>query len=336
MRSRAGRSNDLQGAWRLMSLRPVAPVAVVLALGMAGEAGAAEGGAGFYMLGTRTIGAGMVPPPGTYAQTGLYAFSGKADAAIPEGGRLEVGLEGDAAIGLFSGIWAPATGPVLGARPYMLVTLPYGWKRSSVSATLTGPDGSEISGARTEDSFLFGDPVVGGGLGWDTGPWFASANLLVNVPAGDYATGRSTNVAFNRWAADLTGAVTYLSATGWQGDLAVGLTINGENPATDYQTGTELHVEGAVARTRGGWTLGLAGYQYAQVTGDSGEGAILGDFKGRVSALGPAVTWVGAWGAQPVSLDARWFHEFDAENRIPGDAIFLNLTFPLAARLSGD
>lgn len=308
----------------------------LLACGGASEAKAAEGGAGFYMLGSRAINAGIVPPPGTYTQTGLYGFSGRADADIPEGGRLELGLEGDAAIGLFSGIWAPATEAILGGRPYVLVMLPVGWKRSSVSATLTGPNGGEISGARTEDSFLLGDTVVGGGLGWGAGPWFASANLLVNVPAGDYSADRSTNIAFNRWAADLTGAVTYLQADGWQGNLAVGLTVNGENPATDYRTGNELHIEGAVAKTFGTWILGVAGYHYTQVTGDRGEGAILGDFKGRVSALGPAVTWVGAWGAQPVSLDARWFHEFDAQNRILGDAIFLNLTFPLGARSAGN
>lgn len=68
------------------------------------------------------------------------------------------------------------------------------------------------------------------------------------------------------------------------------------------------------------------------MTGDVGDGAILGDFKGRVSALGPAVSWAGQCGAQPVSLDARWFHEFDTRNRVEGDAVFLNLTFPFGAK----
>lgn len=39
-------------------------------------------------------------------------------------------------------------------------------------------------GERTEDGAHFGDPVIGRGLGRGTGPWFASVNLLVNVPAG--------------------------------------------------------------------------------------------------------------------------------------------------------
>lgn len=313
-----------------MTGRGISTAAIMaVSIGCGTAALAAEGGAGFYLLGTRAINAGIVPPPGTYAQVGVYAFSGRADADIPQGGNLDVGLEGDAAIGLFSGVWAPGTEPVLGGRPYMLVTLPLGWKKSQVSATLTGPAGNQISGEQTEASFLFGDPVVGGGLGWGSGPWFASANLLVNVPAGDYSVERSTNIAFHHWGADVSGAATYMAANGWQGDMAVGMTFNAENSATDYRSGNEFHVEGAVAKSLGEWTLGLAGYHYQQVTGDSGEGAVLGDFKGRVSALGPAVSWAGLWGHQPVSLDGRWFHEFDAENRVPGDALFLNLTIPL-------
>jgi hypothetical protein len=76
----------------------------------------------------------------------------------------------------------------------------------------------------------------------------------------------------------------------------------------------------------------LAGYHYRQVTGDSGAGAVIGDFKGRVSALGPTVAWTGAWRRQPVVLAGSGYHEFDAENRIPGDVLFLNVTFPLGAR----
>lgn len=69
-----------------------------------------------------------------------------------------------------------------------------------------------------------------------------------------------------------------------------------------------------------------------QISGDSGAGAVLGDFKGRVSAIGPTVSWSGLWGRQPVSIDARWLREFDAENRMEGDVLFLNLTVPLGVK----
>lgn len=310
---------------------PTRAAAILAALTLAPAAFAAEGGQGFYILGSRTLNAGVVPPPGTYVQTSLYAFSGDTGATLPNGGRLDVGLDADAVVGLFTGLWAPDTGTIAGGRPYMLVLFPYGWKQVEVNATLEVPNGPDITGRRKDDTTTFGDPVVGGGLGWGNGPWFASANLLVNLPAGDYDDDSSTNIAFNRWAADLTGAFTWMWQDGWQGDLSLGMTVNGENPATDYETGNELHAEGAVAKTFGGWTLGLAGYHYNQVTGDSGDGAVLGDFKGRVSALGPTVGWAGAWGKQPVSFGGSWFHEFDAKNRVPGDALYLSLTFPLGA-----
>jgi hypothetical protein len=312
-------------------MRRLLVAATLAALAPTPAAFAAEGGAGFYLLGSRAINAGIVAPPGTYVQASLYGFSGSTDATIPVGGELNVGLDARAAIGFLTGLWVPETGKVAGGRPYVMLLLPYGWKQAKVTATLEVPNGPDLSGERTENGTDFGDPALGAGLGWGKGPWFGSVNLLVNVPAGPYEDGSATNISFHRWSADLTGAFTYLWQEGWQGNLAVGLTVNGENPATDYTTGNELHLEGALAKGFGGWTLGLAGYHYDQVTGDSGDGAVLGDFKGRVSGLGPTVAWTGAWGRQPVVFGASYFHEFDEKNRVPGDILFLNLTFPLGA-----
>lgn len=298
----------------------------------AGEAGAVEGGAGIYILGSRTSMAGVVAPPGVYTQQSYYAYSGTNGSTIVNAGRLEFGIEGKAFIGLSSVLWVPATEPMLGgARPYFSLTLPYGYKESLVDATLAAPGGPSLSGAKHEDTFSVGDPVFGAGLGWGQGPVFGSLNLLVNMPAGDYSRQRNTNIAFNHWAYDITGAVTWMNPeTGWQANLAAGITFNSENDATNYNSGNEFHLEAAVNKALNpNLTLGLQGYYYKQVTGDSGTGARLGDFKGEVTALGPAVTWNSDWNGTPVSLEARWFHEFDAKNRLEGDAILMNLTIPL-------
>ena len=48
---------------------------------------------------------------------------------------------------------------------------------------------------------------------------------------------------------DTTGAVTWLDAKmGLELSSAVGFTFNGENPDTDYTTGTEFHVEWALVQ----------------------------------------------------------------------------------------
>ena len=74
------------------------------------------------------------------------------------------------------------------------------------------------------------------------------------------------------------------------------------------------------------FAVGIAGYHYEQITGDSGAGARLGDFKGRVTALGALLTYSFALGKIPVSTQWTYFHEFDVENRVEGDAGLL--TYP--------
>lgn len=313
-------------------------IAAMLTLGIAvplidaRPADGAEGGIGFYLLGQRGSFAAILPPPGTYLQADAYGFSGRQQANIPQGGRLDLDLEADAFLPLVSGIWAPEGVEVGPARPYFGVTFVSGYKRVSLDAELTGPGGDTISGARETSDFLIGDPVVSAGLGGGTGPWFWTGTLAVNVPIGDYELGRPTNIAFNRWAGDLTGAVTWLDeATGREASFAIGYTVNGENDATDYTTGDELHVEAAASQTfASGWTLGLGGYHYQQVTADSGQSALLGDFKGRVTGVGPAVAYTGSLGATPITWRLRYFYEFNEENRIPGSVLFLSASAPLS------
>ncbi|WP_188862931.1 SphA family protein [Marinobacterium nitratireducens] len=292
---------------------------------------AVEGATGMYILGSRTTAGGVVPPPGNYFQQSLYVYSGSADAGIPRSGGVDVGLDADAYVGLTSFLAVPEMAPILGGRAYFSGTLVYGYKDLDIGATLRTPGGATISGSRSEDDFLFGDPVVGTGLGWGAGPWFGSLNLLVNLPVGDYEKGRPTNVSFNRWATDVTGALTWLDqASGWQADIAMGITFNGENEDTNYESGDEFHIELAAARSfASGWTLGLQGYHYDQISADKGGAAVLGDFEGEVSGFGPAVAWAGPVGGRPINLEARYFHEFDAKNRLEGDALLLNLTIPL-------
>ena len=138
-------------------------------------------------------------------------------------------------------------------------------------------------------------------------------------------------MGFNRWAGDLTGSLTWLDPkSGIEVSLAPGVTFNGENPDTNYKTGTEFHIEAAVMKhVSKEFAFGVAGYHYQQITGDSGSGAVLGDFKGRVSAIGPNLTYNFQVGKTPVLTSIRWLHEFNAQNRLVGDAGFVTVTIPL-------
>jgi hypothetical protein len=124
--------------------------------------------------------------------------------------------------------------------------------------------------------------------------------------------------------------VTWLNPKiGFEISSAAGFTFNWENPDTDYTTGTEFHIEWAfVQHLSKTFAVGIAGYHYEQATGDSGAGATLGDFKGRVTALVPVLTYSFSLGKIPVSTQWSYFHEYHVENRVDGDAGLLTISMP--------
>ena len=78
------------------------------------------------------------------------------------------------------------------------------------------------------------------------------------------------------------------------------------------------------------FALGVSGYFYDQITGDSGAGARLCAFEGRVIGVVPAMNLNFELGKIPVSTNLKYFHEFDARNRLEGDAGFVTFTMPLS------
>lgn len=310
---------------------------------------AAENAAGFYLLGAKTAMAGYVPPPGTYVSDLNYYYAGEAggQAAVGivlrrTGAILDVdaklNIDANAYVNAPIAIWV-APEKVLGGNVGFGVMVPVGYKRVDLGIdainTITLPDGTTISGDRhfdfEDDSTKFGDPVLNALIGWHQGNWHWSLNALLNVPIGPWDNDSITNLSFNHWGLDATGAVTWLDpAKGHEISVAAGFTFNWENPDTDYRTGTEFHVEWAlIQHLSKTLSIGLAGYHYQQVTGDSGAGAVLGDFEGRVTALGPVLTYAFQLGKIPVSTQLEYMHEFDAENRAEGDMGMLNITMPL-------
>ena len=58
--------------------------------------------------------------------------------------------------------------------------------------------------------------------------------------------------------------------TGWQVNGAAIYSVNWENPATDYETGNILNLEGVIAKNFVRLGVGVTGYAMIQTTGDSG------------------------------------------------------------------
>jgi len=297
-----------------------------------GSALATEGATNFYLLGQRGQGAAVLPPvEGVFFALPNYFYSGDQSGgrSLELGGTIATGVDADVFLTLPSAIWVTPI-DILGGDLAFNATLVYGNADISARSVLTFPNiGGNVD--LSDDQWAVGDPVVGAAIGWhgDNHHYLLAAN--VNIPAGDYDKGRLANVSINRWASDLTAAGTWLFADkAFELSAAAGFTFNGENDDTDYDSGNEMHVEGAAFyQLTPAISVGLNGFYYKQVSGDSGSGARLGDFKGRVAGIGPGATFNFQVGPAPVTVNLRYISEFEAEKRLEGDIAWLTVALPL-------
>ena len=293
-------------------------VAVVcgIAAGQPNAGLAAESATSFYLLGSKGSMAGATPPPGLYVVDFNYYYAGKAEGQAALGvslqrtgardtGGIPLTLDAKIKVGaqayyqMPTAIWMTPSQFLGGNFGFSLIT-PIGWKNVNVdidalatftfppplSTTLTANRRLSLDDQRT----AFGDPVASAFVGWHQGNWHWNVGATVNIPIGVWDTGRIANIGFNHWAFDLTGAATWFDPmSGFEVSAATGVTLNTENPDSNYKSGTDFHVEfAAMQHFSKQFAAGLVGYHYQQLTGDSGSGAVLGDFKGRVTAIGPA------------------------------------------------
>jgi len=188
-----------------------------------------------------------------------------------------------------------------------------------------------VSGQEKASNWALGDPTFTGLLGWHDGRLHSMAMFNVYAPTGDYDPHRPVNVGRNHWAAEPMVGLTYLNeAFGLEVSGAAGLTLNQKNPATDYKSGNEFHLDlAAIQHVSEKLYGGVAAYAYQQLTADSGSGATSA-YKGRVFAVGPIVGGVIPLGAkQQLFVNARYYIESGAQNRLEGSTFFLTATLKL-------
>lgn len=298
----------------------------------------AESGTGFYLLGSRGPMAGFVPPPGVYLQNDVYRYSAAADVSrtFPFNGQIVAGIDADVTIEMPTILWSTSL-DLLGGNLAVSVTPVFGGPSMDFGAELTGPLDNTTAVNLHDSNYTFGDPVVSAMIGWHRANAHWQMGVAVNTPIGDYDEQALANIAFNRWAADVFGAFTWLDpGIGLDISVAAGVTFNGENDATHYKTGNELHVEWAAEQHLSKQlSLGFVGYYYDQFTGDSGPGAVLGPFEGRTLALGGTIAFNFEVEKTPWTLRLKGFKELDVENRLEGSSGFVTLSVPLHVASSG-
>ncbi len=314
----------------------VAVLSALVLTGLVPAADAAEGGAGVYLLGKRGPLAAFVPKPGWYLTNDVFLLNADRSELTPLGDRIVGNVDAEALINIAQFTWV-ADMTVLGGRLAFTGVLPYGNVDVTADGTVQGPGGIQLGRSINDSVTGIGDPVLGSSLGWKkrTGDRFRAWSTYgsVFIPVGDYEVGRIANLGKNRWAVDVGGAYTMANFKGGRELSSVlGFTFNGDNEDTDYSTGTEMHLEVAGKQhLPSHWSMGLVGYWYEQLTADSNNPEVLGDFEGRAIAIGPEISYQFTQNPKrPVTIDLRWYHEVETKNRLEGDSVFLTVSVPLA------
>jgi hypothetical protein len=322
----------------------------ILACAAPNVALADAGGVSFWIPGINGSLAAVPPTPGwssamIYYHTSVDASGGVAAARQAEIGRfhptvnvnLNASLDARVDLGFFAPSYTFET-PVFGGRLTIAVLAAYGRSSASVDGTLTA---SINNFAVTRQGHLsdavdgFGDLAPKVSLAWNAGVHNYMVYSTGGIPVGNYDPQRLSNLGLGHGAIDGGFGYTYFDPTkGHELSFVTGLTYNFRNPDTDYRNGVDWHLDYAASQ----WLskqffVGVLGYAYQQLTADSGQPAILGDFKSRVFGIGPQVGYVfpAANGMQGF-LGVKGYYEFEAENRPEGWNAWVTLAFSPAEK----
>jgi hypothetical protein len=334
-------------------LRHLGVAALAALLASVQIARADEGGVSFWVPGTfGSLAAVPQQAPG-WSVTSIYyhtSVSAGADVArareftlgrIPANltANVNANLNSNADTGWLIGAYTFAT-PVLGGQASASLMGIYGSNSTSLAGTLTGTlttPGGAIPFSRFDsiNSSLtaFGDLYPQFTLKWNAGVHNYMTYITGDIPVGAYQSDRLANLGLGHWAIDAGGGYTYFDQqTGHEFSGVLGFTYNFVNPATQYQSGVDMHFDwGASQFLTKQWQVGLVGYAYQQFGCDTGSGDRVGCFRSRVLGVGPQVGYIFPVGDMQGYLNLKAYGEFANENRPAGWNLWLTFNLSPAA-----
>ena len=315
-------------AVKTITLVVLVTVAILIPL----SAYAEEGGSGHYAPGGSASFIDTLPGrPGLAIANFFNSYDGSASFSkqIPTAGLITGGLDATAYSDTIVALYETPL-KLLGGNYGVGLAIPFVWVKAK--GEVTGPAGATFTvrdSASGIGDILFYPFMLGWvGLGGDLK---SDVRLGIYAPTGDYDKGHLANVGKNYWTFEPAASLSYISSKiGLELTTFAGMDFNTENHATDYQSGTQFHIDVTVAEhlpLLGGLIgIGANGFYYQQVTGDSSPfDAFLGDFKGRTVGIGPVLSYITKiWGKDLVT-ELKWLPELETENRLEGDYIWFKL-----------
>lgn len=285
-----------------------------ISLGLVNVANATENGGVSYPNGIESEMSGVVPPAGWYYINYLRYYS--ADKSNDANGNDTTGGNlGLTSVSNTSRFFLSTDKKIFGGNYSFNLAL------TTVDVEVT----SVPSFVGNSDSGLADISVTPIGLSWMPSKSFHhKVGLEFILPVGSYDEDKAINVGRNVFTTTLFYGATYFMGD-WHTSGFFKYDINQENEATNIKSGDEFHFDYSIGKHFGKqaspfskeWSLGLGGYYYQQVTGDSGSGNTSGSNKGKVVAIGPEISYTYDKG---ILFMLKHHVEVEAENKTQGTA----------------
>jgi hypothetical protein len=305
--------------------------AFLLAILLSLAAYAEEGGSGHYAPGATASFIDTLPgKPGLAIANYFNYYDGSASVRgqLPSGGLITGGLDATAYSDTVVALYQTPL-KMLGGYYAVGLAIPFVWMEAK--GKVTGPLGNTFT--KSDKASGIGDitlyPFM---LGWTglKGDLKSDVRLGIYAPTGDYDKGELANVGKNYWTFEPAASFSFISSKiGLELSAFAGMDFNTKNDTTDYQTGSQFHLDVTAAEhlpLLGGIIgVGANGFYYQQVTGDSGSGATLGDFKGRTVGVGPVLSYITKISGKDLVAEVKWLPELDVKHRLEGDYIWFKL-----------
>jgi hypothetical protein len=312
-----------------------------------------EGGVSFWIPGFFGSLAATPAQPGWSATSIYYHDSVSAGGDVARAREFEIrnipanltanvnaNVNANLNLGLMVGTYTFET-PVLGAQVSATLLGLYGSNSTSLAGSLTGTlatPGGAVPFSRFDSInsqiIAFGDLIPFYQMKWNAGVNNFMTYVTGDIPVGAYQSTRLANLGIGHWAIDSGFGYTYFDQkAGHEASAVLGFTYNFVNPATQYQSGVDMHLDWGVSQfLTKQWQVGLVGYLYQELGCDSGTGDHVGCFRSRVASVGPQVGYIFPLGDNLQGyLNLKAYGEFANENRPAGWNLWLTFNISPAA-----
>lgn len=288
---------------------------------------AEESGQGHYTPGEEGSFTGVLPQPGK-TKFDLKFYSNEAH--VDQSRSLSIGQYVGASVDRYTSISYfnfshVIEREIVGANLGFEVKFPLVYQESNASVYRKGTL-SSTQAFKYSNNFGLGDMVLTPlMLGWHKQASHIKTGVNVYAPTGEYDKSSIANTGLNYWTFSPFFAYTYVVPGKNEISANTGIDFNTKNTDTNYQTGTQWHLDYLAAHYFNPWiSLGVAGTVYQQIEADSGEGAVLGKEKSQSYGLGPVFRYNGRSYDSDNIFEIKWIPEFDTKNRPEGNPVWFN------------